>query len=108
MLSPEKTHPTPNTVFVPRIVAGMAIRDSQPIGRCDVLSLQPAYVDPQTGAWSVAGAAAALPPLQFGFNAQGEVVGLPTDLASLAPKILQLWALIEEIAGTYNGLRKVV
>jgi hypothetical protein len=108
-LVPQNQTVQPNAVYASQIMLGMTIdREGRPQGVIQQLVLQGAAVDPETGRWSKAAGQGALRNIHFEFDAQGNITGLPADLAPLAPQIASAWAAIVTVVGGVNAIRKLV
>ena len=107
-LTPQTTPQLPNAVYAAQITLGMSIQAGQPVGHIHQLALQGAYVDPATGAWSDAVGSGCMGGLSFTFDAEGNVIGLPEDLAALGPQIAQVWGAIVSVVESINVVRKLV
>lgn len=111
VLAPKTTLTQPNAVYAPSITIGMGIQNGVPAGRITQAILRGATVDPQTGAWTEAAGQGTLSGISFAFDAQGNVTGLPADLAAddtLGPAIATAWSDIVVVLGKINTIRKAL
>ena len=107
MITPQKSLPAPNAVYAPQIVLGTAIVNGQITGVVRQCTLRAAAVDAQ-GNWTDAGISGNLGMFSFGFDAQGNVTGLPADLAGLAADFVAACAALTALIGEVNAIRKVL
>ena len=107
-ITPQTTIVTPNTVYVQNLTLGMAIQNGQPVGVINVLVLAGAHVDSNTGAWEPAVGRGILSNLTFTMDNNGNIQGLPDDLAAVGPTIAAIWGNIVSAADQINTIRKLV
>jgi hypothetical protein len=107
MITPETTLPQPNVIYASRITLGMSIQDGQPQGNIYQIVLQGAVVDAD-GKWTDTQAQNSLNGISFTFDANGNAVGLPDDIAVIAPSITQIWADLVTAIGQINSARKLL
>jgi hypothetical protein len=109
MLTPKAPlAPNPTAVFAPAVTMGVAINpQGQPIGKMVQLTLQGATVD-ASGRWTAVGPAKQSQPFTFGFDASGNVTGLPADLAPAAAAIATAYTALEAAIDAINTIRKIV
>jgi hypothetical protein len=109
MLAPQKTYPAPNAVYAPSLTIGMQIAPNGAVsGVIRQMTLAAAYCDPISGAWTACGSVQSAANISFAFDASGNVIGLPADIASAAPQIAAAWAAIAAAIGAVNAIRKLV
>ena len=107
MLAPQTTPVAPNAVFCPSIITGCQIVGGKLQGCIRQCVVAGANVD-ANGKWTAAGPQANLSPITFSFDVNGNVTGLPADLAGLAADVGAAWAAIEKVVGEINAIRKVI
>ena len=110
-LAPQTTLTTPNALYAPSITMGMGIHEGAPVGRITQAVLAGASVNPTTGAWTPAAGQGTIGGITFGFDTNGNVVNLPSDLAAdttLAPAIASAWSAIVTVLAKVNAIRKVL
>ena len=110
-LAPQTTLTAPNALYAPSITMGMGIQNGAPVGRITQAVLAGATINPTTGAWAPAAGQGTIGGITFGFDASGNVVNLPSDLAAdttLAPAIASAWNAIVTVLGKINAIRKAL
>lgn len=107
MITPKTTPPSANAVYLPSIMVGMRIVDGVPRGVIYQLVYEQAVVD-ANGVWTPNGVRGTLDEVEFGFDAQGNVTDLPTDLAPLAGDIAAAWQTLVGLADSVNAIREIV
>jgi hypothetical protein len=108
MITPQTTIATANAVYCPTIMVGMRIdKNGYPVGQVNSISYAQAVVD-NDGKWTANGVRGSIGNIPISFDAQGNVVGLPSDLAGLASQFASIWADLASLAGAINDIRKAV
>jgi len=107
MLTPQTIPVTPNALYASQVVLGSYISDGQLRGVLQSLVLNGATVD-EDERWNTAHGMGVVSGLDFYIDNEGNITGLPEDLASIGPDVVELWTKLVEIIGTINDVRKVV
>lgn len=97
-LEPQKPTVTPNAVYIPQLILQTGIYNGVLTTSCQVVYTQ-AYVD-ENGLWQQTGISNAthIP----------NVLVLPEDLVHLQSEVNQMYAIIIDLVGDINLVRKVV
>ena len=108
MLQPQIQSPTPNAIYAKQIVISSHIDESGVLwGSIDSMQLQQAIVSP-TGQWVDSGIATNYSsPIQFTFDNEGNIRGLPTSLAGSGTDFMITWMAIEQVLGDVNSALKL-
>lgn len=110
MLTPQNPSTTvvPNAVYIPSLNVSLSISNQgQLVAKVQQMQFQGAAVD-GTGKWSKIGPRASAPPFTFGFDASGNLTGLPANLVPAAPALAAAFAAIEAAAAEINAILKLV
>jgi hypothetical protein len=110
MMTPQNpaTTTVPTAVYVPNIALGVSINNQgQPVVKISQLQLQGAALS-AAGQWSKVGPRAACQPFSFGFDAQGNLTGLPADLQPAAQSLSAAYQALEAAINQINTIRKIV
>ena len=81
------------------------------VGRITQAILRGATINATTGLWTAAAGQGTIDGISFGFDASGNVTGLPSDLttdSTLAPAIATAWAAIVTVLAKINAIRKAL
>lgn len=107
MITPQNPPVVPNAVFCPSVNLAVSVASGKITVKTVQLTFQAAQVD-GNGNWTAVGSAKPCQPFSFGFDAQGNLTGLPADLAPAANEIAAAFAALESALNQVNLIRKIV
>lgn len=107
MLTPQTEQVLPNALYASQIVLGSYISNGTLVGGINALTLNGATVD-ESGAWSPAIGTGSISGLSFVIDNEGNVTGLPEDLALIGPQIVEIWGRLVNVIEVINSVRKLI